>query len=161
MRNRVNDVDAVAQLVGESNVNLAEARAMLDPADLIAAASRCRLVVTGAYHSAVFALSCGAPVIGLAQSAYYQSKLNGLAAGFGGAGMKVLRYDDPELPTKLASEIDRLWTSADALRPALREAARRQLRQSCDAYEAFFRRVIVPKPYATSQAPNAEPFAVR
>ncbi len=51
--------------------------------DVLAATARCRVVVTGSYHAAVFALSIGVPAIGLAASRYYEDKFLGLAEQFG------------------------------------------------------------------------------
>src|SRR5207247_1016575 len=45
--------------------------------------SRCRVVVTGSYHAAVFALAQGISVVGVTQSTHYQTKLGGLAHQFG------------------------------------------------------------------------------
>jgi polysaccharide pyruvyl transferase WcaK-like protein len=64
-------------------------------AALAFAARRCRLVVTGSYHAAVFALAQGVPVIGIAGSDYYLQKFEGLV-GFYGAGCRLLRLQrDP------------------------------------------------------------------
>ncbi|MFO0749364.1 MAG: polysaccharide pyruvyl transferase family protein [Myxococcota bacterium] len=51
-------------------------------AEVLAAVARCRAVVTGSYHGAVFALGQGIPVVGLSGSAYYRDKLVGLARAF-------------------------------------------------------------------------------
>ena len=47
---------------------------------LIEQISRCRLVIVGSYHAAVFALAQGVSAIGLAGNAYYLQKFEGLAA---------------------------------------------------------------------------------
>jgi polysaccharide pyruvyl transferase WcaK-like protein len=47
--------------------------------ELIRSISECRLVVTGSYHSAVFALAMGIPAICLVFSDYYAAKFEGLA----------------------------------------------------------------------------------
>ena len=39
--------------------------------DVLTAIADCRVVVTGSYHAAVFALSMGVPAVGLAASRYY------------------------------------------------------------------------------------------
>ena len=44
--------------------------------------SACRMVVTGSYHAAVFALSQGIPALTISKSAYYDSKFNGLGDMF-------------------------------------------------------------------------------
>lgn len=142
VRNRVNDVDAVARLVGAELIDRSQASAIFDPDQLIDAAGRCRVVVTGAYHSAVFALAQGVPVIGLAQSGYYLSKLGGVAAQFGAApGITVLHYDEPELGRRLEEAIERAWHVAPEVNDTLRRAAADQVRKSRNAYEDLFRRV--------------------
>ncbi len=52
-------------------------------ADALTAIADCRVVVTGSYHAAVFALSMGVPAVGLAASPYYLDKFLGLADQFG------------------------------------------------------------------------------
>ena len=54
------------------------------PAKAIAEVSRCRVVVTGSYHAAVFALAQGIPVVAIAATRYYLDKFAGLAELFGG-----------------------------------------------------------------------------
>lgn len=49
----------------------------------IAQAGRCKVVVTGTYHAAVFALSQGCSVVGLYSTEYYRDKFTGLADQFG------------------------------------------------------------------------------
>ena len=51
--------------------------------DVLTAIADCRVVVTGSYHAAVFALSMGVPAVGLAASQYYVEKFLGLADQFG------------------------------------------------------------------------------
>ncbi|MBM7806969.1 colanic acid/amylovoran biosynthesis protein [Geodermatophilus bullaregiensis] len=53
------------------------------PEGLMRAAGRCRSVITGSYHAAVFALAQGVPVIGLSASGYYDQKFTGLRALYG------------------------------------------------------------------------------
>lgn len=103
---------------------------------LIAAVGRCRIVVSGAYHVAVFALAQGIPVVALARSEYYRSKYVGLEDLFG-AGCDTVRLDDREFETHLREAMERAWTHADALRPRLLEAAERQVRASEAAYARF------------------------
>ena len=64
------------------------------PIEIARRVARCRVVVTGAYHLAVFALSQGIPVVALTSSAYYDDKFLGLSAMFG-QGLTLVRLDDP------------------------------------------------------------------
>jgi polysaccharide pyruvyl transferase WcaK-like protein len=106
------------------------------PLKAIEQAGRCRIVVTGAYHAAVFALAQGIPVVGLAGNSYYAAKFLGLGDQFG-LGCKTLFVRDPDLSNKLAAAIDMAWQSAGTLRQSLKEAARRQIQLSRGAYERF------------------------
>jgi len=89
--------------------------------------------VTGSYHAGVFALSCGVPAIGIAKSQYYVEKFCGLAAQFG-PGCEVATLDDPDFEQVLREKIDRLWASAEQLRPGLLQSAARQIALGQAAY---------------------------
>lgn len=104
------------------------------PLKVINEAALCRVVVTGAYHAAVFALAQGIPVVGLAKSAYFSSKLMGLEDQFG-EGCQTVLLNDPALPQRLHSAIERAWQNADKLREPLRVAALRQIELSRSSYE--------------------------
>lgn len=99
---------------------------------------RCRLVVTGSYHGAVFALAQGVPAIGLTSSPYYADKMLGLAALFG-SGCRVLSLDTPGFADALAEHIDALW--ARDLRDELLAATERQIAAGEAAYARLFERV--------------------
>ena len=133
-----NDVDAAARIFGQGGIDLSRAREIGSPQQALAEVARCRVVVTGAYHNAVFALAMGVPVVGLGQSAYYGSKLSGVARAFG-TGMTVLSLDDPDLAGKLAREAARLWDEAPSLAAPLRAAAAAQAARGDAAYERFLR----------------------
>lgn len=91
-------------------------------ADVLDAVSGCRAVVTGSYHAAVFALAMGIPAVTLARSDYYAAKFRGLASQFGSA-CRVVSTCGPEL----RDAIDEAWSGAVEARPALLDAARRQI----------------------------------
>ena len=104
-----------------------------DAAKAIDLVAKCRVVVAGSYHAAVFALSIGVPAVCIASSPYYAGKFNGLAGQFG-AGCWVERLQGAEFPGRLARSIDAAWAEADALRPRLLEAAARQIEAGKEAY---------------------------
>jgi len=115
--------------------NVFDAGGHLDTqAKVIEQIRRCRVVVTGSYHAAVFALAQGIPAIGLAKSDYYVDKFFGLADLFG-AGCEAIILSDTQFSTKLKVAIDEMWQSADQLRPQLLEAAARQVHWSRAAYQ--------------------------
>jgi colanic acid/amylovoran biosynthesis protein len=104
------------------------------PLALIRRIQRCRVVVSGSYHAAVFALSMGIPAVGLARSAYYEDKFLGLADQFG-PGCQVVLLDDPNLDARLPSAITAAWRSAAGTRPQLLAAAAQQVALSHIAYQ--------------------------
>lgn len=108
------------------------------PHDVARRVSRCRMLVTGAYHLAVFALSQGIPVVGLSASRYYDDKLMGLNAMFGGEGLTPLRLDEPDLDSRLAVAIRASWEAAPLLREQLRAAAAAQIATSTEGFERVF-----------------------
>ncbi|MGZ8411866.1 MAG: polysaccharide pyruvyl transferase family protein, partial [Gemmatirosa sp.] len=118
------DAELIRQLC-EGVGDVGDGGASLDtPARVIEAAARCRVVVTGAYHAAVFALSQGVPTVCLSGSPYYDAKFVGLAELFG-AGCRMVRVQ--EGTTAIRSAVDTLWRDADQLRPRLRDAALSQI----------------------------------
>ena len=133
------DVDAAGRIFGDA-VDLTRARAMRSPQEAFAELARCKVVVTGAYHNAVFALAMGIPVVGLSSSAYYEAKLGGVARQFG-VGMRVLSLDRPDLREALSAAIRDAWEQASVVEQQLREAGLRQADASDAAYQRFFARV--------------------
>jgi polysaccharide pyruvyl transferase WcaK-like protein len=120
---------------GYANVIAPPAR-YVHPAEIARRVSRCRVLVTGAYHLAVFALSQGIPVVALTSTAYYDDKFLGLGAMFG-QGLTLVRLDDPGLEQTLAAAIEQAWRTA----PDVREPLRARARQQVDASRAGFDRV--------------------
>jgi colanic acid/amylovoran biosynthesis protein len=131
------DVDSVARLLEGRCDSLDRARELVTPAQVIEQVGRCRLVVTGSYHAAVFALAQGVPVIGLARASYYHAKFRGLAAQFG-VGCESVSLDDPHVTTSLSAAIDRAWNGAPVWRAPLLEAASRQIDLSQSAYRRLY-----------------------
>jgi polysaccharide pyruvyl transferase WcaK-like protein len=103
------------------------------PAQVVRRIQLCRLVVTGSYHAAVFALAQGISAIGLARSSYYLQKFQGLADQFG-RGCHVVHLGDPALPATFARTADEAWSAAEHLRPQLLAAAAHQIELSRAAY---------------------------
>ena len=114
------------------------------PLKVIDRTALCRVVVTGAYHAAVFALAQGIPVVGLAKSAYFSSKFLGLEDQFG-EGCQTVLFGEPDLPQKLNDAIERAWQNADKLREPLRAAALRQIESSRKSYERLKDLAAFPK----------------
>jgi polysaccharide pyruvyl transferase WcaK-like protein len=104
------------------------------PLMLIRQTSQCRLVVTGAYHAAVFAMAQGIPVVCLTNSSYYLAKFQGLGELFG-LGCELVTLDDPHLPDRLATAMEKTWNSAEVVRLPLLQSALRQIESSRAAYQ--------------------------
>ncbi|MFN2629613.1 MAG: polysaccharide pyruvyl transferase family protein [Gaiellaceae bacterium] len=126
------DAEVIARLLPESDA--LPSAGLSAPLAVIEQVRRCRVVVTGSYHAAVFALAQGIPAVGLAASEYYVDKFLGLADQFGG-GCVLVTADEPALlEQRLMLAIQEMWESADDLAPRLLEAAARQVAQGRAAY---------------------------
>jgi polysaccharide pyruvyl transferase WcaK-like protein len=101
--------------------------------DAIVRAGTCRVVVTGSYHAAVFALGQGRPAIGIAASDYYRSKFHGLAAQYSGA-LPVLEPGEADFRQQLAETLEDAWESESARRADLLAATERQVEAGHAAY---------------------------
>lgn len=127
------DHETIRQLVTGFN-DFSDGGASLDtPLDVIRQAGQCRIVVTGAYHAAVFALAQGIPVVCLAMSPYYAAKFLGLEDQFG-TGCETVFLDDPDATGRLHAAMERAWKSVETVRQPLLQAALRQLESSRNAY---------------------------
>jgi polysaccharide pyruvyl transferase WcaK-like protein len=106
--------------------------------ELIGRVGGCRVMVTGAYHAAVFAMSQGIPVVGLSSSRYYDHKFEGLADMFG-CGLDLVRLDadagGESVEERLVAAVAALWRKAPDLRAALLESASHQVELSRGAFE--------------------------
>jgi colanic acid/amylovoran biosynthesis protein len=94
---------------------------------------QCRVVVTGSYHAAVFALAQGIPAVGVTRSAYYDAKFVGLNEQFGGT-MGIVSLGEGDVEPRLMRAIDEAWENAEAVRPHLLELAREQVEEGRGAY---------------------------
>jgi colanic acid/amylovoran biosynthesis protein len=105
---------------------------------------RCRIVVTGSYHAAVFSLSQGIPAVGIANSQYYLDKFRGLSNQFGGY-CEVVDIAATDSLIHLRAAIERVWETAVDRRPMLLAAARRQIGLSRAAYKKVHELVVSRK----------------
>lgn len=104
------------------------------PREVVERAGRCRVVMTGSYHAAIFALSQGVPVVGVVASEYYAAKMRGVAGQFPD-GCLVVNADESDLAGRLRRAIELQWNAAPALRQPLLEAALRQIERGQRAYD--------------------------
>jgi colanic acid/amylovoran biosynthesis protein len=98
------------------------------PQEVIERVSTCRLVITGSYHAAVFALSQGIPSIALAEMEYYQDKFLGLFEQFGVLDHVIL-LNQPDWERSLQQAIQAAWEGAEHDRPRLLDAAAAQVQR--------------------------------
>jgi colanic acid/amylovoran biosynthesis protein len=131
------DVKAIRNLLAGYDYTSDKWQSGRDPLFIIQQTSYCRLVVTGSYHAAVFALAQGIPVVALANSTYYAYKFLGLADQFG-VGCHVLLLDDKQFREKFMIEIDKAWQSAEQVRPQLLRAAVKQIEMGYSAYQRLY-----------------------
>jgi polysaccharide pyruvyl transferase WcaK-like protein len=141
------DADALAALGLEGGA------AVETPRDAIERAGTCRVVVTGSYHAAVFALAQGVPVVGLASSAYYSAKLEGLAEMFPG-GCSVVPLPDDGLQERLPAAVEAAWAGAESLRPELLAAAERQIAAAERAYARLAAAITGSPPLGSQYTSN-------
>lgn len=125
-------------------------RRLTPPAAVMRRVSRCRVVVTGTYHAAVFALAQGIPVVCLPRTAYYVNKFLGLDDMFGG-GCTVVSLDEPDLEARLDAAIAAAWEGAPAGRAALLAAAADQIARSRDAFERGVAAAVQAAPAAAGR----------
>ena len=118
------DLDSIRLLTG--GVGTAEAEGTDSPQAVMRLLHRCRVMVTGSYHGAVFALANGVPTVGLAASRYYEDKFKGLSALFGD-GCQTVMIGEPGLANRLEQTMVQQLARADELRPSILQAVQRQI----------------------------------
>lgn len=129
-----NDRDTIRQLLAGLDDQSDGGTSLDTPSLLIKEIARCRIVVTGAYHAAVFALAQGIPVVCLSRSPYYLAKFQGLQDLFH-VGCTIVALDQPEMSSTLLTAMEDTWKSADAVRLLLLQSACQQVHDSRRAYE--------------------------
>lgn len=128
------DIESLRKLLSDYEV---QNIGLLDtPQKVIEQISLCRMVITGSYHAAVFALSQGISVVAIAASDYYRYKFEGLANQFR-AGCLIVDQDSSTFSNDMKTTINSCWQDADKVRIGLLEQAKVQVRQSELAYDAF------------------------
>ncbi|MGZ4617719.1 MAG: polysaccharide pyruvyl transferase family protein, partial [Frankiaceae bacterium] len=130
--------DAIAEIIPAGRLVPEPALRMTlqTPADLVTAAGKCRAVLTGSYHAAVFALAQGVPAVCLVNSPYYAGKFDGLAGLFP-TTCSIVNLQDATLPATLDQALAAAWRTSRRARELARRSARAQLQAGRDAYEYF------------------------
>ena len=106
-------------------------------ADTLRRVQSCRVVVSGSYHAAVFALSQGIPTVCLTNSTYYDDKFIGLAQQFG-VGADIVRLGSPSWEQELACAMHHAWNASEEVRHAMLAAADSQIEAGRRAYQRVF-----------------------
>jgi hypothetical protein len=128
-----NDCATIRRLLAGFDDESDGGTSLVTPLALIEQAGRCRIVVCGAYHAAVFALAQGIPAVCLANSPYYIAKFQGLGDLYGG-GCETVILSEPRFPDRLAAAMERAWISASVIRLPLLQSAALQIESSHEAY---------------------------
>lgn len=130
------DCRSLESLGGRCGAALDGGRALDSPLKVVQQVARCRVVVTGAYHAAVFALAQGIPAVCLAGSEYFLTKFQGLAGQFP-SGCDVVSVSEKDLGPRLLDAIEQAWQKAPFEREHLLKRARDQAERCRRAYEAL------------------------
>lgn len=104
------------------------------PLDVIRQVGRCRVLVTCAYHAAVFAMAQGIPVVALVKSSYFAEKFLGLQERFG-LGCKIVYLNRPEVAKNFHDALERVWQTADEMHIPLQQAAIQHIQLNSIAYD--------------------------
>lgn len=129
------DQNTIRQLIGSCGIPDRKAPTSLDK--LMKQLNECRVAVVGSYHAAVFALSQGIPVVALANSLHYQTKLDGLSHQFGSRGCRVISLADEHHAEKIEETLHDFWENALHLRLELLACAESQITSGRKLYHSF------------------------
>jgi polysaccharide pyruvyl transferase WcaK-like protein len=142
------DVDTLRELWRTLSLSTSQPTFPMSVKDVIDQAGRCRVVVAGSYHAAVFALSQGIPAICLQRSAYYASKFGGLQGRFG-TGCYIVNLDEPGVAIRISDVLAEAWEAAPRLRPQLLRRAAEQIE-----LQHYFCRSLKRKRNSSAQEPR-------
>ena len=131
------DATAIRELLREIDETADGGEDLDTPAKVIDQIGRCRTVITGSYHAAVFALAQGIPVVCLANSDYFRIKFYGLAEMFD-SGCEDVDLADGDIGRRLRDALDGAWKSAEQVREPLLRAAAVQIESSRHAYGRLY-----------------------
>lgn len=159
-RGRAHDADVIGRVTAGLEGGTASTGAWLDsPTLVITRIADCRVLVTGAYHAAVFALAQGIPVVCLEASEYYVAKFNGLLDLFPGGG-EIVPLHAPGFRQRLSAAVHRLWDEADNRRSGLLRAAAAQVAAGNSAYARLAALLSPDHQTSTALLPGSSPPAV-
>jgi polysaccharide pyruvyl transferase WcaK-like protein len=135
------DLGLAVSLAQMAGAPLHDPRELTTPEEAVQQIATCRVLVTGSYHAAVFALAQGIPAVCLALNPYYEQKFLGLSDLFGEGGCLVVSRDSDGKFPHLADALRRAWETADQNRHELLAAASAQVETGRAAY-ARIRQIV-------------------
>lgn len=138
------DVESINKIISGYDGIVDSGEKLNSPELVIRQIGKCRIVITGSYHSAVFALSQGIPVVAIARSLHYQAKFAGLAAQFR-TGCIIVNPEDENFIKILQDAVDETWKNAISQKEPLLEMARLQIDQGWKAAQRLFEIVVGSK----------------
>jgi Polysaccharide pyruvyl transferase len=148
------DWRALAGAFGADSAVARTGRLVRDITSLATAVAGCRIVVTGSYHAAVFALARGIPAVGISSTPYYDGKFGGLRALYGPRAVAVLAVSQAGWPDRMRSLVRAAAELDDAARAAVAERSAELASRSRGTYEALFELV---ESGSRRSAPTARP----
>jgi colanic acid/amylovoran biosynthesis protein len=131
------DITYIKQILEGYHRVSSDWRKLTSPQDAIRLAGKCRVMVTGTYHGAIFSLAQGIPVVGIAQSAEYFDKLSELSDEFP-AGVRMVNLNDDHLEFNLFRAIEDAWSSAEEVRQSILNDAVRLINIQHLAYKQAY-----------------------
>jgi colanic acid/amylovoran biosynthesis protein len=133
------DLAAITQLAGQ---DLSRPEHVGSPEDLIQLVGQCRIVISGSYHAAVFALAHGIPTVGLTANRYYDSKFQGLKAIYGDL-ITIVDISSPGASDALVANAERMALTDPDLSGNGRHISERLATSGLDAVASLFPRADV------------------
>jgi colanic acid/amylovoran biosynthesis protein len=128
------DRAAITQLAPE---DLSLPERVDSPEDLIHLVGQCRIVISGSYHAAVFALAHGIPTVGLTANHYYDSKFQGLKAIYGNL-ITTVDISSPSASDALLATAERMSLTDPDLSRNARHISQRLATTGLDAVASLF-----------------------
>jgi len=121
----------------------AHVKTLRTPAELADEVEKCRLVITGSYHAAVFSLARGIPVVGLTATAYYDGKFSGLEQLYPLGAVQQISFDDPTWESDLVDSAKRGWALPPELRQAIATRSTELVERCRSLWDSFAEKVQI------------------
>jgi polysaccharide pyruvyl transferase WcaK-like protein len=136
IKNPGSDISSLRKFFGEGDLRISDPMKIKEPEELIKLIGKCKIVISGSYHSAVFALSQGIPVVAIASTNYYLHKFVGLANQFH-TGCEVVDLKSPTFAYEFNSSIQEVLCITEDQKKEMKSQANEQVKISYDIYQRF------------------------